>query len=380
KNITANFTAVAVTYTLTVTAVNGSVLKDPDQATYLSGTSVLLTATPNSGYTFTGWSGDATGSDNPLTVIMNSNKNITANFTAVAVTYTLTVTAVNGTVVKDPDQATYLSGTSVQLTATADDGYTFSSWSGDATGSGNPLTVVMNSNKNITANFTKNPVGPGAVNLGTAGDFVILTKSGISTTGTTSITGDIGVSPAAASAITGFALIMASNNQYSTSLYVVGKVYAADYAAPTPAKMTTAVSDMETAYTTANGLVNAPIVEYAAGNLNGQTLAPGLYKWGTGVSITTGITLAGGPNDTWVFQIAQDLTVSNSAIITLSGGAQVSNIVWVVAGQAVLGTNVDFSGVILSQTLISLNTGAKVTGRLLAQTAVTLIASTVILP
>jgi hypothetical protein len=240
----------------------------------------------------------------------------------------------------------------------------------------------MNSNKNITANFIVTPpVGP-TVNLRSAADFTILTKSGISTTGVTSITGNIGVSPMAATGITGFGLIMDASGQWSHTPIVIGKVYASDYAAPTPAKMTTAVNDMQTAYTEANNLVvPAPIVGLYAGDISGRTLAPGLYKWGTGLLISNaGVTLSGGPNDTWVFQIAQDFTVNNSAIITLAGGAQAKNIFWVVAGQALLGTDVIFFGNILSKTLISLNTGTRVTGRLLAQTAVTLNASTVILP
>lgn len=380
KTLVANFTI--KTYTLTVTATNGTVVKNADQATYNHGTTVKLTATPNAGFTFTSWSEDATGSTNPLTVTMNADKNITANFTPIVAinTYTLTVNATNGTVLKNPDQPNYNSGTTVQLTATASSGYIFTSWSGNATGSANPLTVTMNANKNITANFTPLPaVGPAPINLGTAGDFSILTKSGISTTGNTSVSGDIGVSPAAASAITGFGLIMSTDMQSSHTPIVTGKVYAADYAAPTPDKMTTAISDMETAYTTANGLTTpAPIVNLYAGDISGRTLPPGLYKWSTGVLITNeGVTLEGGPNDTWVFQISQDLTVNNSAIITLLGGAQAKNIFWVVAGQATLGTNAAFSGIILSKTLISLNTGATVTGKLLAQTAVTLNASTV---
>jgi len=128
-------------------------------------------------------------------------------------------------------------------------------------------------------------------------------------------------------------------------------------------------------------MVVGVINEIYAGNISGKTMPPGLYKWSTGVLISgAGVTLSGGPNDTWVFQIAQDLTVNSSAIVTLIGGAQAKNIVWVVAGQSLLNTNVDFSGIILCKTLISLNTGAKVTGRLLAQTAVTLNASTVIQP
>lgn len=241
----------------------------------------------------------------------------------------------------------------------------------------------MNADKNITANFIPVPaVGPEPINLRSSANFGILTKSGISTTGITAVNGNIGVSPAAATAITGFALIMDSNNQSSTTLIVTGKVYGSNYAAPTPAKMTTAVSDMETAFTEGNNLVTpAPIVGLYSGDISGRTLPAGLYKWSSGVLITNaGVTLEGGANDVWIFQISQNLTVNNSAIITLKGGAQAKNIFWVVSGQATLGSNSDFSGIILSKTLISLNTGAKVTGRLLAQTAVTLNAATVIQP
>jgi len=143
--------------------------------------------------------------------------------------------------------------------------------------------------------------------------------------------------------------------------------------------LTTAVSDMEIAYTDAAGrTVPAPITELGAGNIGGLVLAPGLYKWGTGVSIPIGgVTLTGGANDVWIFQIAQNLTVANGAIVTLNG-ALAKNVFWQVAGQATLGTTADFKGTILSQTLISLNTGAVMTGRALAQTAVTLEANTTV--
>jgi len=217
------------------------------------------------------------------------------------------------------------------------------------------------------------------INLGTAGDFTILTETGITTTGVTAITGDIGASPIAAKAITGFGLIMNTNGESSHSSKVTGGIYAANYAPPTPSKMTTAVGDMKTAFTKANGLTSpAPVVNIYAGNISDRTLKPGLYKWSTGVLISdAGVTLSGTADQVWVFQIAQNLTVSNGAIIHLEGGAQAKNIFWVVSGKATLGTTANFSGVILSKTLISLNTGATVTGRLLAQTAVTLIANTV---
>ena len=152
KNITANFAI--NTYTLTTNATNGTVSKNPNQTTYNHGTTVQLTATPNSGYRFANWSGDVSGSANPITVTMDNNKNVTANF--VANTYTLTVNATNGTVTKLPNQTSYEYGTAVQLTATPNTGYHFVSWSGDASGSSNPITITIDGNKNITANFAIN--------------------------------------------------------------------------------------------------------------------------------------------------------------------------------------------------------------------------------
>ena len=243
-----------------------------------------------------------------------------------------------------------------------------------------PITVTITVTVS-TAQTVALALGPAPVLLGLAGNFVILAKSEISTTGTTAVVGDMGLSPAAASYITGFGLIMDASNEFSTSSLVTGKIYAADYAPPTPAKMTTAVSDMETAFTDAAGRSLPDFTELYAGDISGQTLVPGLYKWGTGVLITSaGVTLSGGANDVWIFQIAQDLTVSNSAMVTLSGGAQAKNIFWQVSGQATLGTAADFKGIILSQTLISLNTGAVLNGRALAQSEVTLIANTITKP
>jgi len=222
--------------------------------------------------------------------------------------------------------------------------------------------------------------GPAPVNLGTAGNFVILAKTGVSTTGTTAVTGNIGLSPAAATFLTGFSLVADPTNVFSTSSYVTGKLYASNYAVPTPANMTTAISNMQTAFTDAAGRTLPDFTELGAGDISGMTLVPGLYKWGTGVLITSGVTLAGGANDVWIFQIGEGLTVSDSAIITLIGGAQAKNIFWQVSGQATLGTAADFKGIILSQTLISLNTGTKMTGRALAQTAVTLDATAITAP
>jgi hypothetical protein len=137
---------------------------------------------------------------------------------------------------------------------------------------------------------------------------------------------------------------------------------------------------MQTAYTDAAGRSLPDFTELGAGNIDGMTLVPGLYKWGTAVTIPSGVTLAGGANDVWIFQIAQGLTVGNGAIVTLSGGAQAKNIFWQVAGQTTLGTTSDVKGIVLCQTAIVLNTGAVINGRALSQTAITLIANTIAKP
>jgi hypothetical protein len=170
---------------------------------------------------------------------------------------------------------------------------------------------------------------------------------------------------------------MDSSNQFSTSSLVTGRVYGPTYAVPTPATMTTAINDMELAYTDAAGRTLPAATELGAGDISGMTLAPGLYKWSTGLSINTNVTLSGGPNDVWIFEIAGNLTVGNGAHVNLSGGAQANNIFWQVAGQATLGTTSVVNGNILCKTAIVLQTGATLNGRALAQTAVTLDAATV---
>ncbi len=239
------------------------------------------------------------------------------------------------------------------------------------------LTLVLLSTTILHAGKGK-AAGPKAVKLGKAGDFVILTKAGITTTGTTAIIGDIGVSPIAATAMTGFGLITDSSGKFSTSSLVTGKIYAADYAKPTPKDMTKAISDMETAFLDAAARTNPDFTELGGGDISGKTLLPGLHKWSTDVLITSaGVTLAGGDKDVWILQIAGNLTVNNSAMVTLVGGAQAKNVFWQVSGKTTLGTAADVKGIILSKTLISMNTGAVLCGRALAQTAVTLIANTV---
>jgi hypothetical protein len=217
------------------------------------------------------------------------------------------------------------------------------------------------------------------VSLGAAGTFAILAKSAVSTVPTSAVTGNVGVSPAAATAITGFPLTPDSTNVFSTSPQVTGKLFASDFALPTPANLTLAIGDMQLAFTDAAGRAST-VTELGAGNIGGMTLVPGVYKWGTGLLIPTNVTLTGGATGVWIFQIGQDLTVSSGAKIMVAGGALPKNVFWQVAGLVELGTTAHVDGVILSQTAITLRTGASVNGRLLAQTAVNIDGSTVVQP
>ena len=222
-----------------------------------------------------------------------------------------------------------------------------------------------------------NPIDGGLVpkvNLGVAGNFAILSKSGITNVSQSAVTGDVGSSP-----ITGAAILLSCAE-------VTGTIYTVDAAGPLPcrvtnaSRLTTAISDIEAAYTDAAGRLNPNFLNLGAGNIGGITLTPGLYKWTSAVIIPTNITIFGGANDVWIFQIAGTLDMSSAVRITLIGGAQAKNIFWQTTGAVTLGTNSHFEGIILGKTAINMKTGASINGRALAQTAVTLQMNTVTEP
>ena len=212
------------------------------------------------------------------------------------------------------------------------------------------------------------------VDLGTAGNFAILTKSGVTDVPSSAITGDVGASP-----INGAAVGLSCTE-------VTGTIYTVDAAGPLPCRvtdapgLTTAVGNMETAYTDAAGRTLPDFINLGAGEIGGLTLTPGLYKWSTNVAISTDVTLSGGPNDVFIFQIAGTLNQASAKHVTLTGGAQAKNVFWQSAGAVTIGTTAHFEGNVLAQTMIAMNTGASINGRLLAQTAVTLQQNTVTKP
>ena len=206
------------------------------------------------------------------------------------------------------------------------------------------------------------------VALGSTATFAILTKTGVTDVYASAITGDVGASP-----ISGAAIGLTCGEMVGNST-----IYSVDAAGPLPCvrtdatKLTTAVGDMELAYTDAAGRTLPDFNELGAGEIGGLTLKPGLYKWGTDVLISTDVTLNGGANDIFIFQIAGEVKQASATQIILTGGAQAKNVYWQAAGAVSVGTTAKFKGVVLAKTLIAVKTGASVDGRLLAQTAVTL--------
>lgn len=223
-------------------------------------------------------------------------------------------------------------------------------------------------------------LGPGGepVNLRSAGTYVVLAKASISATGATA-TGDLGISPAAATYITGVSPMADPSTQYSTSAQVIGKIYASDYGAPTPAKLTVAINDMELAYTEASERTPG-VLDLGAGNLGGMVLGPGVYRWVGGVSIPTTLTLKGNATDVWIFQIAGTLDLTASISVVMIDGALPSNVFWKVSGAVTLGAMAHLEGVLLAAAAVTSGAATTIKGRVLSQTDVTITGSNVIQP
>jgi hypothetical protein len=161
---------------------------------------------------------------------------------------------------------------------------------------------------------------------------------------------------------------------------VDGKLYGANHAVPTPVKMTTAILDMEAAYTDAAGRVNPDFVNLAGGSLGGLTLQPGVYKFNTGISINDDLTIKGTATDVFIFQSSGTFVVAADRKVTLEGGVKAENIFWQIAGFVNFGVGAHVEGNVLTATAATMLTESSLNGRLLAQTAVQLQMATIVAP
>ncbi len=364
------------------------------EGSYPNGTSVTITAAPSTGYTFVNWTDKTTNAvastSANYTFVLSANRNFVANF--VINTYTLNVTAVNGTVVKNPNQATYNHGTSLTLTATPNAGYAFSSWSGDATGTNNPLTVNMNANKNITANFTLLPPPPSklgsAAMFGAFGGNAGITNQGLNTVINN---GSIGTT-AASTLITGFHDGTTADVYTETPLNkgnVTGRIYTAP---PAPGNATSfaiaqqGLADATIAYNSISPASKPGGTDPGAGELGGLTLAPGIYKAASGTFKITNGTLTldakGDPNAEWIFQTAAGLTVgvagpAGARSVVLINGGQAKNVYWYVGSAAVIngaGGGI-MTGNIIATAGITFSTAGNAVQTVLNGRAISLVAS-----
>jgi hypothetical protein len=247
--------------------------------------------------------------------------------------------------------------------------------------------LVNTATGSVIEENTPPTVGTPPVELGAAGNYVILAKSGISTvsdsnisgddiitkavsTSDSSIYGDVAVSPIAATAMTGFDMVLDSSGQWSTSSQINGKAYADDYATPTRSDLTTAVSDMETAYTDAAGRPNTDAARknVGGGDISGEILTPGVYTFDTDIHFSADIAFQGGVDDVFILQTTGNLAQAQNTKVNL-GGVQAKNIFWQVAGNVKVGVNAQLQGVILTKTDVAFLKGSSLNGRVLAQTA-----------
>jgi hypothetical protein len=216
------------------------------------------------------------------------------------------------------------------------------------------------------------------LDLGRSGKFAILSKTGITNVPTSAVSGgNVGSSP-----MTGAAILITCTEVANTD----DTIYSVDVHGPPCATtdatlLGLAIGDMADAYTTAAAIQPANgelfVSELGGGSIGGKTLNAGVYKWSSSVLVATALTIEGDANDVFIFQIAGNLVVSSAVQVTLQGGAQAKNIFWQVAGSVTLGTTSHFEGTVLTATMVAMNTGSSINGRLLAQTAVTLQSATI---
>jgi len=248
--------------------------------------------------------------------------------------------------------------------------------------SGRRLEEVLTSGTGSYSIYvSSNPVKPEPIDLGTADNYVILSKTGITNVPSSEIVGNIAVSPISAGAITGFVLAADTDGEFSTDVQITGNVYASNYKGSTPSDLGIAVLDMQTAYTAAAGRLttSSAYLNLYGGNIGGKVLGPGVYTFDVNINISPGteVIFQGSATDVFILKTTGKFLQSGATNVILEGGAKAENIFWQVAGAVSVGGGAHLEGIVLAKTSVTFITGSTLTGRVLGQTLVALQMATI---
>jgi len=241
------------------------------------------------------------------------------------------------------------------------------------TGTNQNATISGPLSNNAIITAATPSISPVAVDLKTAARFGILSGVAITSTGYSTIDNfDVGIYPGVRSQVVGFPPAVILN----------GAVYASDDVSnpATLAYLIQAKQDLIDAYTFAEAAIS-PTPVIIAGDQGGRILTPGIYKSTSTVLIESGNLTLDAQGDSaavWIFQVGSALTTvgGSGGNVVLTGGAQAKNVFWQITSSATLGANTAFNGNLLALTSITLNTGARITGRVLARNAAVTLTST----
>jgi hypothetical protein len=378
RALTANFANIPGQYSVTLISnplpggtTSGGGSFDP-------GASVTVTANANPGYTFTNWTEgvNVVSTSSSYTFTIESDRILTANFANIPGQYSVTLISNPLTGGTTSGGGSFDPGASVTVSASPNSGFVFIDWTEgvNVVSTNSSYTFIINNDRILTANFAAGGQLP--VPLGTSARFAILSNSAITNIPTSAITGDVGISPGVRSSITGL-----------TNPEVTGEIFAADDPVPVPQMLIAAKADAEIAFLNANAAVRGTPIS-VSGNLNGLTLAPGLYESGTSIEISPGgilyLDAGGNSNAVFIIRSATSITTGPTAQVVLQGGANAANIFWTAGSAITLGTNSVMKGTLIAGTSISLLTQARLDGRALIQGAaagqVSLDQSTIVRP
>ncbi|KAJ7643861.1 hypothetical protein FB45DRAFT_282800 [Roridomyces roridus] len=219
--------------------------------------------------------------------------------------------------------------------------------------------------------------GPVPIAMGSVGSFAVLAGTHVTGSSDSLVVGDLGVGHAVNKSVAGFTLAQDASQQFWTSPQVQGRVMGTTDAPPTPALIAAGLQDLNSALNDAMSRLNPDFSNLQDGRIGGSNLTPGLYLWTTGVTISSDITISGGPTDTFIFVLTGSFNQAVDVKMTLVGGALPQNIFWVFAGTATVGSGATFQGNLLSKSNLAVDMAALINGGVYALKTISLEHATV---